>query len=468
MPDSIATKTLKPVANFLKTLKKLNNSLLLSAISGGADSTALLAILDNLRSEFDYTLAAVYLDHGLLKEEFTLSAREHVFRLTRDLKIPLFFKKIAPGVIKKQAEQSKLSLEAVAREYRYCFFDQVIKEQKVAYLATGHHLGDQIETLIMRFFQGSGSAGLRGIPQLRGPYIRPLLTIRSDDLRGYLASRQLTYWSDPSNASSRFLRNQVRKRLLPIVEQTFPGYEKSLVRLAQKMVVNRDLAIRQSALPQWLPHQNGFKINSDFFWNQPPQARLDSFYAILNKTQPRLKRATFSGLKILWQEKKPDGGKALQIGEYKLIINNKFVFWLPDIVPRQKKRYFNVIRSGSLVCWFGERIKVTDRVPENSNKVLLSLRQVDTEAPLVLRCRRPGDRIEFGFGRQEIKKILNQKQFSLEERQRAPILVDRKGLVAILGSVVGRPNIIAARALAKNKKHDLFFLKVGECSDFRK
>lgn len=95
---------------------------------------------------------------------------------------------------------------------------------------TAHHRNDQIETLVMRFFQGAGLAGSRGIPAEGGQILRPLLEVTRHELEAVARQRKLTWFEDPSNAESRYLRNRIRHELIPSLHEIFPGFEESLLR----------------------------------------------------------------------------------------------------------------------------------------------------------------------------------------------------------------------------------------------
>src|SRR6185369_4687959 len=160
------------------------------AVSGGADSVALLRALLELRSELGVVLSVVHFNHKLRSDE---SDTDEAF--VRDLaaahQLDLHS---SEANTRRFAREKDLSLEAAARDLRYAFFGRLIKEGRLNKIATAHTLDDQAETVLLRIFRGTGTSGLAGIqPQLKvanGTIIRPLLQTRRADLRTYLETIQ--------------------------------------------------------------------------------------------------------------------------------------------------------------------------------------------------------------------------------------------------------------------------------------
>ncbi len=215
------------------------------AVSGGADSIALLLLLRELAPAWGLQLAVLHVQHGLRPEaeaeaEFTrqLAARLQLDWRGFNLKPP------AGG-----------NLEQWARRERYACFRRYLDETAADAVATGHQRDDQAETVLLRLLRGAGPRGLAGIwpvvyrqpgkgnAAANGPtapgapaIIRPLLERSRRELREYLQSRGQAWMEDASNASPRFLRNRVRQELLPRLEREFnPGIVAALARLAEQM-----------------------------------------------------------------------------------------------------------------------------------------------------------------------------------------------------------------------------------------
>ncbi|HEV2615834.1 MAG TPA: tRNA lysidine(34) synthetase TilS [Candidatus Acidoferrales bacterium] len=187
------------------------------AVSGGADSVALLRLFEELRRELGVTLCVLHFNHQ--------------FRGTESDADEAFVKSLA-GVrglecltetasVATIAKQRGWSLEDAARRLRYEFFDTVISRGFADCVATAHTADDQAETVLARMIRGTGLAGLSSIQPVRGKIIRPLIGIRRGDLRSFLAERGQDWREDETNRDTQRLRARVRHRLLPELEQNF-------------------------------------------------------------------------------------------------------------------------------------------------------------------------------------------------------------------------------------------------------
>lgn len=201
---------------------------ILVANSGGPDSTALLIALHNVKKRMDFRLFSAYIDHGLREIEETRKEAAFIESLCKERDIPFFKEFIPPGKIEEEGRKHRKGIEAQARTFRYRLLQQICDRANAYGIALGHTLDDQVETLVMRFFQGSGLKGLAGIPEVSGNSIRPLLGIEKECILEYLEKRGIPFKEDPSNFSLTYRRNKVRHELLPLVESIFPGVRTSL------------------------------------------------------------------------------------------------------------------------------------------------------------------------------------------------------------------------------------------------
>jgi tRNA(Ile)-lysidine synthase len=201
----------------------------LAGVSGGADSVALLAVLQRLGPSCGVTLSAAHFNHGTRAGE---SDRDEAFvrALCEARGIPLL-----TGSLGKARRAPGLSVEDFLRRERYAFFESASRRSGAGRIALGHHRGDQAETVLMNIIRGSGVSGLAGIPPVRdgGRIIRPLIDCSSGEIVEYVKSEGLPFVTDSSNADERFLRNRIRRTLLPELERRFnPAIVDSLCRLA--------------------------------------------------------------------------------------------------------------------------------------------------------------------------------------------------------------------------------------------
>ncbi len=215
----------------------------LIALSGGPDSVALLYSLHFLKEQYALTLAAIHIHHGIRGKEADKDA-EFSQKISEKYGIPFYLEKInVPEIAKRE----KISLELAGRQSRYSIFRNFLQKLNFCKVATGHHLDDQAETILMRIIRGSGSTGLAGIVPIReNIFIRPLLSISKTEILKMLKEEGLQYREDSSNLDSSFFRNKVRKDIMPRLFSCNPEINKRLEVLSEIISSESDF-IRKEA-----------------------------------------------------------------------------------------------------------------------------------------------------------------------------------------------------------------------------
>ncbi len=196
------------------------------ALSGGADSVALLLVLQQLQTELGFALQAVHIHHGIRGAE---ADRDAAFCQTLCGQRQIPFQCICVDV-PAYAASHKLSAETAARVLRYAALEQAAPH---GLIATAHHGDDQAETLLLHLTRGCGLKGLCGIPPKRGRIIRPLLTVTRDDILAFLAEQQQAYVTDSTNLTDTARRNLLRHEVVPLLRQQNPAVTHHLMRTAQ-------------------------------------------------------------------------------------------------------------------------------------------------------------------------------------------------------------------------------------------
>lgn len=229
------------------------------AVSGGADSVALLRLLLELRGEAGVVLSVVHFNHQLRGVESD-GDEQFVADLAKAHELPLHVERGNVGVL---AKEKHLGVEAAAREARYEYFHQLITKGLIGKIATGHTLDDQAETVVLRLVRGAGIKGLVGIyPALRENHrsagigrqepvvVRPLLGLGRKELEGYLRDTWQGWREDASNRDMRFARNRVRHGILPRMEEHLnPGVRQALAETAELARAEEEYwAVRMSEL----------------------------------------------------------------------------------------------------------------------------------------------------------------------------------------------------------------------------
>jgi len=199
------------------------------AVSGGADSVALLRLLHGLQDELGIRLTVLHFQHGLRGAE---SAGDEEFTRELAARLGLEFHRDEADVA-RSAEELGINLEEAGRRLRTAFFERKVSEGRVKRVATAHTADDQAETLLAHLLRGSGLAGLAGIYPVAGVVVRPLLEVRRGELRGWLGSIGQAWREDSTNVDTTRLRARLRRDLLPMLESDFqPQIVEQLCRAA--------------------------------------------------------------------------------------------------------------------------------------------------------------------------------------------------------------------------------------------
>lgn len=204
------------------------------AVSGGADSVALLRVLLDLGAELGIVLSVAHFNHQLRGADSDAD-EAFVQALARDHDLPFF----AGGAdVRHHAELNQLSLEHAARELRYAWLTGLAHREKLNAIATAHNSDDQAETVLMKFLRGAGTRGLAGIHGVLVlddiPIVRPLLETPRAEIERYLSSSHQPWREDHTNQDTQFTRNRIRHKLLPLLERDYnPNLRQLLAETAE-------------------------------------------------------------------------------------------------------------------------------------------------------------------------------------------------------------------------------------------
>ncbi|MEE9912547.1 MAG: tRNA lysidine(34) synthetase TilS [Deltaproteobacteria bacterium] len=204
------------------------------ALSGGADSCALLLSLFNLAPVWCLKMIVAHFNHGLRGAQ---SDEDEAFCRSLAQKFDLAFE---TKKMHRKSVPKGMSPEDYLRQERYRFLDEVAAEYGADKIALGHHLQDQAETVLLNLLRGSGLDGLKGfLPMRDNKYIRPLMETSRQDICDFLEAARIPYREDSSNDSAVYLRNRIRRELIPFLKEKYnPQIEQTLARMAE--IIRRD------------------------------------------------------------------------------------------------------------------------------------------------------------------------------------------------------------------------------------
>lgn len=216
------------VAAFIKQHHLLEpNGTVLVAVSGGADSVALLHLLHTL----GYPVSALHCNFHLRGEESDAD-QQFVEKLCQQFGVSLGVTHFHTA---DYANSHGISIEMAARELRYQWFREQMEAQKAQAIAVGHHMDDQAETLLLNLLRGTGLRGLAGMHPQHNSVVRPLLCVSRKDIEEYLRLHHLAYVTDSTNLQHDVLRNRIRLEVMPLLEQLQPAARQTLWRATQNV-----------------------------------------------------------------------------------------------------------------------------------------------------------------------------------------------------------------------------------------
>lgn len=260
-----------------------------AAVSGGADSIALLTALSRLLPE-NCTLKVITVNHNIRAAEETEGDASFVQEYCRKLGVQCARHDVVRGTVEKIALERGLGIEEAARNVRYEAFETFIRCSSVSCLCLAHNKNDQIETVLMRFLSGGDSSSLSGIPKKRDKYLRPLLSVSRSEIESYLSVQGIPYRTDSTNSDTSLLRNRIRNHLMPLLDTEFPGWNNAVWSLSQKM--HDDAAavdfLSDSALETiaWKDEDEGISFDRYFFSVQQSAVKRRLLYRAFTAAGP--------------------------------------------------------------------------------------------------------------------------------------------------------------------------------------
>ncbi|MBN2551939.1 MAG: tRNA lysidine(34) synthetase TilS [Spirochaetales bacterium] len=413
------------VLQYLRCYRIPRGSAVMVALSGGPDSLCLLQVLRSLKQRFPLRLSAVYLDHGIRPGHERHMELEFVNSVCAKLGVELFWERLPQGLLEEESSVRGRSLEEAAREARYRFLKDTASRQKADYIALGHTADDQVETVVMRFFQGIGLSGLPGIPPVRDNLIRPLIGCTRERILGYLREHGSTYLTDSTNRDARYLRNAVRRELLPAAERIFPGLRGSVLSLSERLSALRSYVEAESRRRlKWTAAEGGYGIAGGRFIAVPGLLRLFSVTALLNSMGVSSRRVPYRFLRRVEEDRYLTSRRVVLQGYgIRLFWRGERLILAADVVGKNEKGYFIeeseagrvYVPEAGLCFEFGPLVRAGDR--------------------FLFRSSRTGDRITLQGGSKTVRRLFAEWQAS--GCWKIPVVERRDGIVAVLGGLFG-------------------------------
>jgi tRNA(Ile)-lysidine synthase len=438
------------------------------AVSGGADSVALLRLLLGLRKELGVVLSVLHFNHKLRGK--ASDADEHfVANLAAQHKLEF---RSASADVAKKAKKERANLEDTARRARYDYFRSLVDSGACTRIAVAHTADDQAETVLAHLLRGTGLAGLGGIHPRSGPIFRPLLPLRRAQLRTYLRRKKQSWREDATNRDTKRMRARIRKKLLPLLERQFQPaiveHLTSMANLAREDEAFLDALLEQRMATTVRERDGEVRIAlADLLVPWAKKGRnMDNNHASAAMSK-RMVRGIVRRLKkqsgqwsashvdaVLGLARDGRNGSSLSLPGSIEVRKDREGLVFRAIENAATNRAHNTprefsydidlsrgaedVRVPELGCVFRFTVIDWPSEGEENNKRQMVLDRERLRSPLVLRNWRPGDRLR-PSGHQnarKLKRLLNEKHISRWDREGWPVLTSRGVLVWARGFAV--------------------------------
>ena len=424
-------------------------SVYLAAVSGGADSTAMLAGLAALREEKRFALNCVHVEHGIRPASESQGDALSVQALCEKFEVPCRVYSIPQGKVAAFAAKGGPGIEGAARYFRHRELRREARRLEAFKILIAHTRDDNLENLLMRILRGSGPRGLALMPQNRGLLFRPLLDMTRKDILEYLEEKGLSYKTDSTNLDIHYLRNRVRHKLIPLLEEFFPSWRTSLFSLGETQSLTADFLVSEAI--KRLPWQAGtgdtLRIPEELFLDSPPILR---------------EEAIFLGANMLMADKPPsapqrravvrNASRQLQsqdLGQVHFDNKNGYINLSIARRSRNEKGFSLLINKAGLYTLEGKVLGL------GKNRDLRIKADAPAQFPLVLRNHQQGDRIIRGRHRRRFSDILGKVANFLK----VITACDADGPAAFIGITNDWKIIVISREESKKGAFEVSFIE---------
>ncbi len=412
---------------------------LLLAVSGGIDSVVLCELCS--QAGFDFVIA--HCNFQLRGEE---SERDEQFvrNIAAKYNKPILVKKFDTNAY---AVEKKVSIQVAARELRYSWFVEVVISREFlvnsqhplttndyrlpAHIVTAHHLDDNIETMLMNFFKGTGIAGLRGILPKQGKIVRPLLFAKKEEIKNYAADNKLKWVEDSSNASDKYARNYFRNQLIPLIKNLYPEAENNLANNLQRF---KDIeALYHQSIEQHKKKLLEYKSNEVHI----PVLKLKKTVPLVSVVYEIIKDYHFTADQTEEVIALMDSttGRYIQSATHRVIKNRNWLI----ISPNQSVEAANVlIEEGDTEIVYKAgvlKLQPNSQLPIVNSASMAFLDAADIKFPLLLRKWKAGDYF-YPLGMRKKKKLsrfLIDQKLSKTDKEKVWVLEANKKIIWVIG-----------------------------------
>ncbi|MET6997357.1 tRNA lysidine(34) synthetase TilS [Chitinophaga defluvii] len=396
---------------------------ILLAVSGGIDSV----VLTHLFSKADFSFAIAHCNFQLRGEE-SLRDEHFVQQLALRYQVPFYTVRFDTH---DYTTAHKVSVQVAARELRYKWLEEIRQQQGYHFIATAHHMQDNVETVLMNFCKGTGIAGMHGILPRQGHIIRPLLFTQKEVLLDYGKAEQLDYVEDSSNTTDKYTRNFFRHQVIPQIQSAFPGAVTNMAGTIHRLK-EAEILYQQAVVV----HKKRLLVKKDNTW-MIPVLKLQKTIPLQTIAYEIFREFSCSPsqteqvLALLGSE----SGRFVETATHRIIRNRQ---WLLITALEEEDAPVVVIEKGQsqVKCKEGQlqlRAVTLPHISASLNIACLDAKQV--QYPLILRRWKQGDYF-YPLGmirKKKLSRFFIDQKLSLPQKEKVWVLESGKRIVWVVG-----------------------------------
>ncbi len=425
----------------------------LCAVSGGADSVALLYALQQKRDELGISfLAAAHFNHNLRGEESDAN-EAFVLELCARLDIPLFCDRADVAV---EAAARRAGIEETARSLRYAFLCETAETADCRRIATGHTADDNVETVLLHLTRGTGLLGLTGIPPVRGAIVRPLIYVSRAEVELFLQAHGLSHVEDASNEDQRFTRNKIRHSVVPVLCDINPRLPRAVGGMIERLSMDEDCLASQAEamLAEARVGPEGISVlAADMERGHPALTSrvCRQMYAQASGQSWPLSAAHVDAMLALCQKGRLSGACYLPHGLMSYRKGSRLVVGSPPGEPLTFAAAHMMLDTELTLAALGLVCRcrsVSQAMRSGQSRFYVCPEKI--VEPLMVRSRRAGDCMTLPGkpGRKTLKRLMIDGHIPRCVRAALPLVTDEQGIIGAMGLGVERSRMAAMGAPA--------------------
>jgi tRNA(Ile)-lysidine synthase len=438
---------------FLQKKEISPNDLMVVAFSGGTDSLAMLAGLSVVREKG--SLLAVYVNHRLrsdqeLDAELSLNERN-----CRQLDVPLVVVDLGYGTVAKTSLLRSSGIEEAARTLRYTALCDICKEKSAPYLATAHTCDDQLETVLMRVFQGSPVSALGGIEPSSRNYcpgvtlLRPVLGLSHRQLQDFLLQMGLSWTEDSTNLCDKYFRNSLRHAVSPAIHSLFPQAYKALGRLNQRVQEVSDFLKREAGKAlATIDFSNGARVELSVFLSFEPVVRDQVLYGMFDHLfegiPVRISYAMIQRIREALESSEANSSWSISALGTSARLSQGIFVWEEEILKYQYCLELKKEGKQCIVELPNGLSLLVEQYTESSDSSLIRIEDSRIVNPII-RSPQEGDRISLEGKTVLLSKLFCEWKIPSSLQSSIPVLEDTQGIVAVFARVFGGRDRLCSR-----------------------